>query len=197
MLKPMGYDEAEAQEGGFRQPGPGPCILGITGVQMQKNSSGEQQLLFYIDIAEGVFKNYYRRLGERFKSNRFLRHYQNCEGKSLPHFKGIIKAIEEGNPGYKFDFNESSLLYKKIGGNLREEEYERRDGSIGVALRVAYLCSIRSVQTGEHKILPLKKFTIPEVHYSPAAEPPKTVPTQVQLPVDGFNQTPPEEDLPF
>lgn len=158
MRKPEHYDEAEAIKGGFREPSAGPCILWIVKANVQKNKNGEQQLVLFLDIAEAEFKNFYRRQTERFNKNRYLRFWQNTEGKSLPHFKGLIKSIEEGNPGYTFDFNEATLLHKKIGGNLREEEYLRTDGTVGTSLRVAYLCSIRSVLAGEYKVLPVKKL---------------------------------------
>ncbi len=168
-------------------------------VQLGKSKEGESQVIFFFDIAEGELKNFYRRQTERFKKNRFLRVYQNTEGKGLPHFKGIIQAIEEGNPPYKFDFNEAGLLHKKIGANLREEEYYREsDGTIGTSMRVAYLCSIRSVQAGEHKVLPVKKLAQKQ-NKQPGDDGEESQPYDFdQTPVNQDDFPPPSDnDLPY
>lgn len=160
MRKPNGYDDSEAIEGGFRSPQAGPCIMGVAKVTTQNNRNGEQQLLLFLDIAEGEFKNFYRRQGERFQNDKYLRFWQNTEGKSLPHFKGLIKSFEESNSRFVFNFDESMLVHKKIGANLREKEYVRSsDGTIGTYLKVAYLCSTRSVLEGKHKVLPVEKLS--------------------------------------
>jgi hypothetical protein len=189
MRKPDNYDQSEAIEGGFREPHAGPCILGIVKADVQKNRNGEQQLVLFLDIADGEFKNYYRRQTERFNKSRYLRFYQNTEGKGLPHFKGIIRAIEEANPGFTFDWNESSLSRKKIGGNLRDEEYVRtNDGTIGTSLRVAYLCSIKSIEAGEHKVLPVRKLA-PQQSREPGVD---------DIPPEDYSQVAPyDEPLPF
>jgi len=184
MRKPDNFDDAEAREGGFREPHARPCVLGIVRVNIEIKS-GEQRAIFFLDIAEGEFKNYYRRQSERFNKNRYLRFYQNTEGKGLPYFKGIINAIEEGNDGYKFDWDESTLAHKKIGGNLREEEYIRTsDGTIGTNLRVAYLCSIRSVLAGEHKVLTIKKLAQQQAR-EPGVD---------DIPPEDYDQTSPHGD---
>lgn len=192
MRKPDGYDQSDAIEGGYRGPQAGPYILGIVNAFTQNNRNSEQQLVLFLDIAEGEFKNYFRRQTDRFNKNRYLRFYQNTEGKGTPYFKGTINAIEESNPGFQFDFNDSTLVHKKLGGNLREEEYVRTsDGAIGTALRVAYLCSKRSILEGGHKVLPVKKLQ-QETQREPGVD---------DIPPDDFNQDSSyqyeEEPLPF
>lgn len=192
MRKPDGYDECDAIGGGFRDPQAGPCILGIVNASIKNNRNGEQVLTLFLDIAEGEFKNHYQRLTNRLNKNLLLRYFQNTEGKGTPYFKGIISAIEESNQGFQFDWNESELIHKKLGGNLREEEYVRTsDGTIGIALRVAYLCSKRSILEGGHKVLPAKKLQ-QETQREPGVD---------DIPPDDFNQDISyqyeEEPLPF
>jgi hypothetical protein len=197
MRKPENYDSAEAVEGGFSEPKAGPCILGIVNATVEVKN-GEQRVIFNIDIAEGKFKNHFGKQTKRFGKNRLLRYYQNAEGKSLPYFKGVIKAIEESNPGYVFDWNESGLALKKVGGNLREEEYLANDGTIKTILRIGYLCSIRSVLEGEHRVMSVKKFpqgaaAVPEEkHYQRPGENDEPLPTN-------YEQSIPEgeEPIPF
>jgi hypothetical protein len=172
MRKPVGYDETEAVEGGFPEPKPGPCILGIVRADVEIKD-GEQRIELQLDIAEGPLKNHYSKQSKRFEKNRLLRVWQNTDGKSLPYFKGLIKAIEESNPGFVFRFEdgEESLERKLVGGNLREEEYLSSDGTVKTSLRVGYLCSAQSVRIGSHRIMSVKKLKAP--------------------PADGFDQSQP------
>jgi hypothetical protein len=158
LNKPAGYDSAEAAEGGFREPKPGPCILGVVKCEIE-TKDGHQQLAFQLDIAEGPLKNYYSIQGKRFGKNRLLRVWQKTDEDSLPYFKGLIDAFEKSNPGFKFEFDEKSLEKKLIGGNLRAEEYDK-NGEVIISpfLKVAYLCSVESVRNGEHRVLPVKKL---------------------------------------
>ena len=164
LNKPAGYDSAEAIEGGFREPKPGPCILGVVKCDLEEKTDLEtnqryQQLAFQLDIASGPLKNYYSMQGKKFQKNRLLRVWQKIDGDSLPHFKGLIGAFERSNPGFKFEFDEKSLEKKLIGANLRAEEYDKNgDIVISPFLKVAYLCSVESANNGEHRVLPVKKL---------------------------------------
>jgi hypothetical protein len=160
MQKPEGWDTMEGREISYETPAPGPTILGIVRAVYEKSGAGNNQLTLELDIADGKFKNYYRELGDRINQRCFMRHWQGTEGKSLPYFKGLIKAIEESNEGYRWDFNESGLSRKLIGANLREEEYRRKDGNIIIILRPAYLCSTKSIFSGGHRVLPRKTLPI-------------------------------------
>jgi hypothetical protein len=159
LNKPAGYDSAEAVEGGFREPKPGPCVLGVVKCEIETKDDGHQQLAFQLDIAEGPLKNYYSIQSKRFGKNRLLRVWQKTDDDSLPYFKGLIDAFEKSNPGFKFEFDEKSLEKKLIGGNLRAEEYDK-GGEVIISpfLKVGYLCSVESVKNGEHRVLPIKKL---------------------------------------
>lgn len=190
MRKPDGFEDSEAREGGFRQPAAGPCILEVINASIQAaRDSGEQVLFLSLDIAEGAFKGYYAGQSERFGADRMLRFYQNTEGKGLPYFKGIVSAFEGGNAPFKFQWNETELIEKKIGANLREHEwFSQRLQQVIPILKVEYLCSIRSIKAGEHKVLPIKKLKVnpaPADGFGPGPE-------------QDFDQAPPpEENLPF
>lgn len=166
MLKPIGYDTAEVTLPGIRLPKAGPVILGIKTAVVDVGRNNYEYLLLFLDIAEGPFKNFYREQSERWNRRRYLRHFQSTGGAATPYFKGFISAVESSNPGYTFHFDEKSLVGKKIGGNLRDTEYRRRDGTIGMALRVAYLCSVISIKAGEHRALAPKRLTDPVQDYT-------------------------------
>lgn len=161
MRKPEGYDSAEARAGGFAQPKAGPCILGIIRSDIEMKD-GVQRLILQLDIASGTFKHYYKNFGDRVNKNKLLRVYQDTDTeKGLPYFKGLIKSIEESNPGFVFDcIDEKQLIGKFVGGVLREEE-SVSNGKKYDNMRIFYLCSVGSVERGEHKV-PAKKLLPPE-----------------------------------
>lgn len=158
MNKPNGYDAAQATtfEGGG-MPLPGAYVLGIISAECKESRSGNEMLVLSLDIVEGQYKNNYRNLGERLKKDCLLKHYRVTDTEqSLPYFKGDIKAIEESNPGFKFNFDEKTLRGKYVGGMLREEEYEKSDGTIATVLKIAFLCSVEKVKSGT-LVTPKKK----------------------------------------
>ena len=67
--------------------------------------------------------------------------------------RGAITAIENSNPGYKFDMDETKLSNKKAVGVFGLEEYEKQDGTIGT---ITKLVQIRSLDK-------LKDVKIPKV----------------------------------
>lgn len=52
------------------------------------------------------------------------------EEKDKSYFKGLIKAIESYNNGYTWNWDEQSLINKKIGVNFSLKEYEGSDGNV-------------------------------------------------------------------
>lgn len=46
------------------------------------------------------------------------------DNRTKSYFKGCITAIEESNPGYKFNFDERTLDNKLVGIIFRDEEYD-------------------------------------------------------------------------
>lgn len=150
MQKPDGYDGAQAATGGQRpKPPAGGHVLGVVRVEETKSRDGEEMIVLYLDIARGEFKNYYRELGERLKKDVFLRYYQLTQSKkSIPFLKGMIQSFEKSNPGFDWQWEAQALTRRLVGANLREEEYENKEGKRGLGLKIVHLCSIESVDAG-------------------------------------------------
>lgn len=167
MEKPIGYDTTEAKVPGLRIPKAGPCVLGIKSAHVDySRRSNTEYLLLFLDIAAGPFKNFYREQSQRWGQRHYLRYFQSTGGNATGYFKGFVAAVESSNPGYTFQFDEQSLVGKLVGGNLRDAEYRRKDGTVGMALRVAYLCSTLSIQAGEHRVLAPKRLADEDGDYS-------------------------------
>lgn len=68
-------------------------------------------------------------------------------------FKGFATAVENSNPGYKWNFDEKTLIGKKLCGVFGLEEFKKEDGTITTLVK---LTQIRSLDK-------LKDVKIPKV----------------------------------
>lgn len=59
MNKIQGYDEAQAYTGESRALPAGKYICEIKGAKVVKTSTGKEQLVLQLDIAEGEYKDHY------------------------------------------------------------------------------------------------------------------------------------------
>lgn len=107
----------------------------------KSEQSNKQSFKVAVDIASGEYKQYYQK---RFDSNtnsdkkwdnsavRFLAY----EGENVSFFKGFITCVENSNIGYKWDWDETKLIGKKICGVFQYEEYQTQEGKKGVRVRL-------------------------------------------------------------
>lgn len=121
----------------------------------------KEYLYMEFDIAEGEDKGYFAELEERagFWAGKCYRSYKE---NALPMFKRMCSAVTKSNKGFIFDGNEhcdeSTLIGKKVGILLGEEEYIGNDGSVKTRLRVVREMSVDEIKEGKFKIPPLKKL---------------------------------------
>lgn len=177
MRKPNGYEEARAYSGDFERITPGAYICKVLNVQEEVNK-GIWQFAVAFDIADGEHAGFYRRQFDRFGKKWpavFRQTVEGKDGKCSPFFKGMIKSIEESNPGYTFDFeNERGLVGKIFGGIFGEEEYlSNFDGEVKTTCKCLQIRSVQAVREGNYKI-PEKKL------YKPA-EPKQAAETYTDL----------------
>ena len=60
MNKPIGYDEAEAFTGEFKQLPPGGYICMIKKAVVELNKQGNEQLVLFLDVADGEYKDIFQ-----------------------------------------------------------------------------------------------------------------------------------------
>lgn len=167
-------DLTNVQEAGeFKQVKAGGYVLTITAAE---DVAQKEYLKIELDIAEGEnafhFTDLYADKG--FWGLSDVRSYKE---KALPFFKGFITAVERSNDKYIFNSDEETLRGKLVGAVLREEEYIKGNGTVGVRLKVDKYCSAERIREGE--------FTIPE----------KVCVAKPADPFAGLNST--DEDAPF
>lgn len=183
-MKPI-KNIANVQEAGESRRLPaGGYICKYTKVE---DNSDKNYLYMEFDIADGEFKGYYEELAVRFDfwAGRCYRSYTE---KALPMFKRMCSAVTKSNKGFIFDGNEhcdeSTLVGKKVGIVLGEEEYEGNDGNVKTRLYVAREVSIEDIKNNNFKVPELKKL-------AGATTPNKTANDFVNIP-EGT-----EEEIPF
>ena len=141
----------------------GAYVCKVKQVGIQRNDYGEQLAILF-DIAEGEHKDFYAR---EFQQNSnpdkkwkgvirvWLPKDDGSEKdertKSL--FKGMCTAFEDSNPGYKWNWDESSLVNKTVGILYRNEEWEY-NGKSGWNAKPLRCMSAGKVRSGD--------FTLPK-----------------------------------
>lgn len=131
----------------------GPYVARI--VNMVDNEKKEYVELVW-DIAEGEHKGRYS--DEWGKSHPYAHHlFLSYKEAALGMLKGRLEAIEQSNPGFSpfaaWDAGRLDMFRGRLLGiNLQEEEYEKRDGSIGTRLNVCQVVPVDKVRNGEVKV---------------------------------------------
>ena len=149
-------DVQEIQD--FKKLVPGGYICIITNVE---DVPKKEYLKIEYDIAQGEFENHYQKLfdSKNFWGGRFVKSYK--DGMAQSFFKGFLTAISNSNNGFVFDSDEKKLVGKLVGLVLGEEEYIKKDETLGTRLYVNSVRSINQIKTGEFEIPVIKKIDGP------------------------------------
>lgn len=115
-------------------------------------------LLISFDIAEGQYKGFY---SEQYEKQSKDKKWKGVYRLSVPKddgtekderlkkaFKTFIHHIEGSNGGYKWDWNEASLIGKYFGGIFGEKEYEV-DGNSGFYTTIRYTTGIDGLENAQ------------------------------------------------
>lgn len=195
-MKPFkDYDKIKSY-GDFEQLPKGGYLLKILGITEKSNRNGGKYFEICADIDDGEYFGFFRRdynnqNGEdkKWRGRMFL-NIPNDDGSEQDTyrkraFKTFTEALEDSNPGYTWDWDETRWKGKLIGGLFNAKEWEF-NGKTGWSTRWKSVCSVEKIKTGTYKL--------------PADEPLKsnigTAPTTAS---NDFMQLPEgsEEELPF
>lgn len=125
--------------GEFSRPTAGAYICKITDV---KDISDREYLKIFYDIDEGEFKGYYTEMRDNHPdwdwAGAYVRSYKET---ALGMLKRFCNAVSKSNGNYVFDAgkvnaDETTLIGKRVGIILQEEEYYGNDGNIRSRLKV-------------------------------------------------------------
>ena len=109
--------------------------------------TGKNTLKISVDIASGEYKDFFKksyendtRIDKKWNNNAVR--YLAYEGENVSYFKGFLTIVENSNPGYKWNWEESTLKDKKLVGVFQYEEYEKQDGTKGIKVRLSKFRSL-------------------------------------------------------
>ena len=161
-MKPISnYENVQAATGDFNRLPAGGYICRITladDVPLDANTGKGDYLKIEFDVASGEYKDYFEKQYERFASfwgGSFIRSYKETAAGMFKHF---INCVEESNAGYKWAWDEKSLVHKYVGVVLGEEEYRKNNGEIGVKLVVKDIKTTEQILKGDFKVPAIKKL---------------------------------------
>lgn len=161
-----GYSDAQQlPRGGY--------VCRIIGAKIEEGNYGQTVKIAY-DIAEGEFAGYFK---EQFDDNPnedkkwpgvYLLNVPTDDGSQQDgwtkrKFRTFTDALEDSNPGYHFDWDETKFVGKLIGFIVNYREWTASDGSTHMSPNPAKTASTQAVRDG--------KFKVPEDKVKTAASP--------------------------
>ena len=92
------------------------CVI-IGGAVHTNPDNGKKTFKVAVDIANGEFKDYFKKrfdanTNEDKKWDNNAVRYLAYEGDNVAYFKGFITCVENSNPGYKWNWDETTLKGK-------------------------------------------------------------------------------------
>ena len=136
----------------------------------------KEYLKIYFDIVKGDDKGYFKKQYDGDTRNErkwpnagtFIRSYKDSAASM---FKGFTNAVEKSNKGYKWDFDEKTLVNKVVGLIIADEQYQNQKGQVRVRNYVAAVRSVETIEKGEYEIPALKELTTAKTTTAPANDP--------------------------
>ena len=171
-MKPFSdYDKTQAYTEYETLPKGGYVLTVLNAVELTWPSGGKY-IQIACDISEGEYTSFYakqykddKREDKRWKCNFNLTEPADDgserDAYTKRRFKTVMNAFEDSNPGYHWDWNETALKGKKIGGLFNIRQYKKSNGEIGEVTNLAQLCAVERITSGDYK-LPKDKLIEPE-----------------------------------
>ena len=175
----------------------GGYICVIKNAEVRQTVTGSEMLAISFDIAEGEYKGFY--LNDYRAQQREDKYWAGVIRYFLPkedgsekddftksRFKAFINAIEDSNPGYHWDWDETGLKNNKIGMITRNEEWEY-NGNSGFKVRPFMFIDTGRIKEGKYKL--------PDTKYLNGGQPAGQAAEQTKP--DNFSAVDDDDDLPF
>lgn len=168
MKQLKGFETAKVITGGVPQLPKGGYVAKILDCKEESSATGYTWLAISFDIAEGEYKGHF---AEQYKANtnenKKWRGTYNAfipsedsqyYDENLTKFKTMIANIEESNPGYHWDWDETKLKGKMVGVIFGEKEFETESNGIIILTECRGIRSVECVKNGKFKMPALKKL---------------------------------------
>lgn len=164
IRKPQNWESVQAFSDRQKLP-LGAYVCNVLKAAVSHTTYGDM-LQIGFDIAEGEYKDFYK---SDFNANTaqdkkwkgvlrvFLPRDDNSEKDEITKrtLKGMVTSFEKSNPGYVWNWDETSIVGKQVGILYRNEEWEY-NGKTGWAVRPFRAISVDSVREGSFTFPPDK-----------------------------------------
>lgn len=171
MIKSYADAKAEKASAGKAILPAGGYVCKIISAKVQNTDYGDK-LVLAVDVAEGEYKDFFKKDYEAnpgedkkwrgtYRMNIPADDGSENDGWAKKRFNNFIFAIEDSNPGYSWDWDESKLKGKMIGVVYRNKEWEY-NGNTGWTTEAGAVYDVASIREGKYKALadrPLKNKT--------------------------------------
>jgi len=161
MRQMDGYDKVQAQDGNFERLPAGGYVCAIKSARVEASKNGNDLLIVAFDIIEGDHQGHFQKDFDRRKGAQRPGYANEAkwggvyrqllcgkDGLPNPFFKGMMVAIENSNPGYKWDWNEGALKGKRIGFVFGDEEYLSQKGDVRTIAKPRWPRSVDEIRKG-------------------------------------------------
>lgn len=170
-IKLLGYNDVKLDS--FVKLPPGGYVCKILDATVAENPyTGRDQLLAYVDIAEGPFAGHFKRAFDdkktkdgnaHWSNNAVLARYitdpnTNYVTKAL---KAFLEAVAASNADFKIDpnnFELKSLIGKLCGFTFGEREYESA-GRIFLTTEIRFALPVDRIRAGDFNLPPVKELS--------------------------------------
>ena len=148
------------------RPPAGGYVCEIVKAENALTHKGKPKIMVYLNIVEGQYKGYYRRLYESRCGQEWGAKYPcvyHCLVNS-PYFTELIKAIKASNDGCRVSANEitedaNALRRLLVGMVFGDVEYETRKGEISTIAQPRRPKSIEEIHGGKFRIPRIEKMS--------------------------------------
>lgn len=137
----------------------------IKGARVEDTPWGGQRLILVLDVCQGEHKDHYQNLFDwETKNSNYQPKWKGTLRQNIPlgdgsekdswtqrSLEGLVWAIEQSNPGYHWDWDETKLKGKVVGINVRNKEWEYNDMT-GWTTEICRLESLDEVRAGKVKV---------------------------------------------
>jgi hypothetical protein len=158
MNKPTNYDTTKPQQL-IGRPRKGYYVFQIlhaeeTMTKAKEGQASRPMLVLHLDIAEGAHAGYFMdkwRKDKKYNGDKaFYRAIHRCVVDNVERFKADMLSIEKSNPGFKWDWDEATLIGKQVGGAIGEYEYHsHKNNCTMIDTEYRFLVPVPQVRSGE------------------------------------------------
>lgn len=150
MEKPKNWDNVQANTGDYESLKLGAHEVVIKNAYEYTGMTGNTSLKIEVDIdGKDEQKGFYQKQYDNNTNNNKKWPNASCKYISLREddtclalYKGFTTIIENSNPGYTWNFDEKTLIGKKLCGVYGLEEYEDSEGNIRTATKLIQFRSL-------------------------------------------------------